>query len=319
MQTFTTISDSDLESAVSTAHSTFEKDWRHRSVADRASILSKAAAILRKNAQEYAQLMTMEMGKLNMEAVGEVELSASILNYYATRAEDLLKPKPLKDVPNAEIRTDPIGVLFSIVPWNFPYYQIARVAGPQLMAGNVLLLKHAEGTPQCALAFARLFEEAGAPKGVYTNVFATIEQSGKLIDDSRVRGVTLTGSERAGASVAQRAGQNLKKAVLELGGNDPLIVLDDAPIDWAVDSALIGRMFNCGQCCVASKRIIVVGKDRGEEFLKAFTTAMASFKAGDPSNAETTLPPSGFGAWTESSPRPDRASEGQRCSRCCRR
>ena len=290
-KTFDAITDADLERAVSKAHNTFKTDWRRRTVADRARVVAKAAAILREKAPVYAQILTAEIGKLAMEALGEVELAASILDYYAKRAEELLKPKRLKDVPNAEVRTDPIGVLLGIEPWNFPYYQIARVAGPQLMAGNVLLLKHAESVPQSALAFAKLFEEAGAPEGVYTNIFATIDQVANLIDDSRIRGVTLTGSERAGAAVAQRAGRNLKKAVLELGGSDPLIVLDDAPLDWAISSALIGRMFNCGQCCVASKRIIVVGKARGEAFLKGFTQAMATLQAGDPAQAETTLPP----------------------------
>lgn len=221
----------------------------------------------------------------------EVDLSANILDYYAKRAEDHLKPKPLKDVPNAQVHTDPIGVLLGIEPWNFPYYQVVRVAAPQLMAGNVLLLKHAESVPQSALAIARLFAEAGAPEGVYTNIFSTIEQVGTLIDDPRVRGVTLTGSERAGASVAQRAGKALKKAVLELGGSDPLIVLDDAPLEWAIGSALIGRMANCGQVCVASKRIIVVGKERGAAFLDGFSKAMATMQAGDPADSDTTLPP----------------------------
>jgi succinate-semialdehyde dehydrogenase/glutarate-semialdehyde dehydrogenase len=260
-------------------------------VAHRARIISKAATILREKADEFAQIITLEMGKRIMEAQVEVMLSASILDYYASRAEGYLRPKPVPDVPSAEIRIDPIGVLLGIEPWNFPYYQIARVAGPQLMAGNVLLLKHAESVPQSALAFARLFEEAGAPRGVYTNIFATIDQVGRIIDDPRVRGVTLTGSERAGASVAQRAGRNLKKAVLELGGSDPMIVLEDAPLDWAVSSATVGRMFNCGQCCVGSKRIIVVGQERSAAFLEGFTKQMASLRPGDPADADTTLGP----------------------------
>jgi succinate-semialdehyde dehydrogenase/glutarate-semialdehyde dehydrogenase len=291
VKTFAPISDRDLEGVLATAHNTFETDWRKRAVAGRARIVSQAASILREKADEYAQLITLEMGKRIMEAQVEVTLSASILDYYASRAEGFLQPKPVPDVPGAEIRIEPIGVLLGIEPWNFPYYQIARVAGPQLMAGNVLLLKHAESVPQSALAFARLFEEAGAPKGVYTNIFATIDQVGRIIDDPRVRGVTLTGSERAGASVAQRAGRNLKKAVLELGGSDPLIVLEDAPLDWAVSSATVGRMFACGQCCVGSKRIIVVGKERSAAFLDAFKQQMASLQAGDPSDADTTLGP----------------------------
>jgi len=159
------------------------------------------------------------------------------------------------------------------------------------MVGNVLLLKHAESVPQVALAFARLFEEAGAPAGVYTNLFATIEQVGRVIEDPRVRGVTLTGSERAGAAVAERAGRNLKKSVLELGGSDPLIVLEDAPLEWTLDSALAGRMVNTGQCCVGTKRIIVIGKERGAAFLDGFVKRMASLKPGDPADRSTSLAP----------------------------
>jgi succinate-semialdehyde dehydrogenase/glutarate-semialdehyde dehydrogenase len=291
IETFADISDDDLESAISKAHTAFETDWRHRSVADRGKIVSAAAAILRSKAEEYARYLTLEMGKRVNEARGEVALSASILDYYAKHAEAYLKPKPLPEAPGAELHTEPTGVLLGIEPWNFPYYQVARVAGPQLMAGNVLLLKHAENVPKSALAFARLFEEAGAPVGVYTNLFATIEQIGRVIDDSRVRGVTLTGSERAGAAVAERAGRNLKKAVLELGGSDPLIVLEDAPLDWALNSALAGRMFNTGQCCVGSKRIIVVGRERGETFLEGLIQRMRALKAGDPNEPSTTLGP----------------------------
>ncbi|WP_158810926.1 NAD-dependent succinate-semialdehyde dehydrogenase [Beijerinckia sp. L45] len=291
VETFPTMSDHALEEAVATAHNAFKTDWRKRPVSERARMLSKAASILRERAEEFAQILTLEMGKHIMEAQAEVGLSANILDYYAKRAEDYLAPKPLKDVPNAEIRIEPIGVLLGIEPWNFPYYQVARVAGPQLMAGNVLLLKHAENVPKSALAFAKVLEEAGVPKGVYTNLFASIDQVGHLIDDPRVRGVTLTGSERAGTAVAERAGRNLKKAVLELGGSDPLIVLEDAPLEWTIGSAMVGRMFNCGQCCVASKRMIVVGEERGKAFLEGFTAQMASLKAGDPADANTSLAP----------------------------
>ncbi|SDZ17680.1 succinate-semialdehyde dehydrogenase / glutarate-semialdehyde dehydrogenase [Nitrosomonas sp. Nm33] len=159
------------------------------------------------------------------------------------------------------------------------------------MVGNVLLLKHAESVPQSALAFARLFEEAGAPAGVYANIFASIEQTERLIEDPRVRGVTLTGSERAGAAVAGRAGRSLKKSVMELGGSDPLIVLEDAPMESTLDNALFGRMFNTGQCCVGSKRIIVIGKERGEDFLDGFVQRIAALKAGDPADPATTLGP----------------------------
>jgi succinate-semialdehyde dehydrogenase / glutarate-semialdehyde dehydrogenase len=291
VRTFEEISDRDLELALGTAHKAYETDWRLRPVAERAKIVSRAAAILRENLREYASYLTLEMGKRIAEAHAEVAMSAAILDYYATKAESYLKPKLLTDTPGAELHTNPIGVLLGIEPWNYPYYQVARVAGPQLMVGNVLLLKPAENVPQVALAFARLFEEAGAPAGVYTNIFASIDQVGRVIEDPRVRGVTLTGSERAGAAVAERAGRNLKKVVLELGGSDPLIVLEDAPLEWTLDSALTGRMVNTGQCCVGTKRIIVIGKERGEAFLGGFVKRMAALKPGDPADRSTSLAP----------------------------
>ncbi|WP_233838548.1 NAD-dependent succinate-semialdehyde dehydrogenase [Paraburkholderia sp. ZP32-5] len=286
-----TMSDGELNLALSTAQRAFESDWRHRPVTERAKIVGKAAQILRNRAEEYAQIITLEMGKRIGEARAEVGLSASILEYYAERAENYLRPRPVPDVPDAQVRVDPFGVVLGIEPWNFPYYQVARVAGPQLMVGNVLLLKHAENVPKAALAFARLFEEAGAPAGVYTNLFASIEQIGRVIDDPRVRGVTLTGSERAGSAVAERAGRALKKVVLELGGSDPLIALEDAPLDWVITSAMAGRMFNCGQCCVGTKRVIVVGEARGNALLDGLRDAMTSLRAGDPADAATTLGP----------------------------
>jgi succinate-semialdehyde dehydrogenase / glutarate-semialdehyde dehydrogenase len=291
VRTFEEISDRDLELALGTAHNAYETDWRLRPVAERAKIVSRAAAILREKLHEYASYLTLEMGKRIKEAHAEVAMSAAILDYYAKKAENYLKPKLLPETPGAELHTNPIGVLLGIEPWNYPYYQVARVAGPQLMVGNVLLLKPAENVPQVALAFARLFEEAGAPAGVYTNIFASIEQVGRVIEDPRVRGVTLTGSERAGAAVAERAGRNLKKVVLELGGSDPLIVLEDAPLEWTLDSALTGRMVNTGQCCVGTKRIIVIGKERGEAFLGGFVKRMAALKPGDPADRSTSLAP----------------------------
>jgi succinate-semialdehyde dehydrogenase/glutarate-semialdehyde dehydrogenase len=231
------------------------------------------------------------MGKLIGTSEAEVGLSAAILDYYADRAETFIAARALPESPGAVVETEPIGVILAIEPWNFPYYQLARVAGPQLVAGNVLVVKHAENVPQCALAFARLFEKAGAPVGLYTNIFASHDQIGRVIEDPRVAGVTVTGSERAGSAVAERAGRSLKKVVMELGGSDPLIVLPDVDLEQAVAGALMGRMFNTGQSCVSSKRIIVVGKERGEAFLNAFKSGLALLQAGDPADADTTLGP----------------------------
>ena len=291
LRTFEDISDADLDEGLHTARACYENDWRHRPIADRARIVKAAAAELRANAAEYAQYITTEMGKLIGTSEAEVGLSASILDYYADRAETFLADRELPESPGAVVQTEPIGVILAIEPWNFPYYQLARVAGPQLVAGNVLVVKHADNVPQCALAFARLFEKAGAPVGLYTNIFASHDQIGRVIEDPRVGGVTVTGSERAGSSVAERAGRSLKKVVMELGGSDPLIVLPDADLEQAVASALMGRMFNTGQSCVSSKRIIVVGRERGEAFLNAFKFGLSSLQPGDPVDADTTLGP----------------------------
>jgi succinate-semialdehyde dehydrogenase/glutarate-semialdehyde dehydrogenase len=291
LRTFEDISDADLDEALHTARAVYENDWRHRAIADRARIVKAAAAELRANAAEYAQYITTEMGKLIGTSEAEVGLSAAILDYYANRAETFLAARALPESPGAVVETAPIGVILAIEPWNFPYYQLARVAGPQLVAGNVLVVKHAENVPQCALAFARLFEKAGAPVGLYTNIFASHDQIGRVIEDPRVAGVTVTGSERAGSAVAERAGRSLKKVVMELGGSDPLIVLPDVDLEQAVAGALMGRMFNTGQSCVSSKRIIVVGKERGEAFLNAFKSGLALLQAGDPADADTTLGP----------------------------
>lgn len=289
--TFDTLSDADLDQRLGKAHTVYATNWRRRPVQERAVILKAAAAELRANAADYAHYITLEVGKLIGTSEAEVALSAAILDYYADRAETLMAPTELPESPGAVVVTEPIGVIFGIEPWNFPFYQVARVAGPQLAAGNVLVIKHAENVPQCALAFARVLEKAGAPEGVYTNIFATHEQAARVIADPRVAAVTVTGSERAGMAVAEQAGRSLKKVVMELGGSDPLIILEDADLDHAVQSAVFGRMFNTGQSCVGSKRIIVVGKDRGEAALGSFTEQITALQPGDPMDPTTTLGP----------------------------
>jgi succinate-semialdehyde dehydrogenase/glutarate-semialdehyde dehydrogenase len=213
------------------------------------------------------------------------------VKYYADNAEKFLADRALdSSVKDAHIEYSPIGVLIGIQPWNYPYYQLARFAGPNLMAGNVILLKHAPGVPQCALAFERILKEAGVPAGVYTNLFLSNDQVGALIDDERVRGVALTGSERAGESLASRAGKSLKKSTMELGGSDPFIVLPDADLEATIKLAVVGRFGNSGQTCIGAKRFIVPVsmKDR---FLEAFTKATKTLKLGDPLDETTTLGP----------------------------
>lgn len=288
---FDLISDPDLKAVLDEAHDFYERDWSRRPPEERAAHISAAAAIMRAESDRLAGLIVREMGKLFAQAKGEVELSANILDYFAQRAVDYLKPRPLEEAPGATVHPLPLGVLVAVEPWNFPYYQLARVAGPQLAVGNVLIVKHASNVPQCAAAFEEVLHRAGLPVAAYRNIYASTEQVAMLIDDPRVRGVTLTGSEGAGAAVASRAGHNLKKSVLELGGSDPLIVLEDAMFEPTLDNALWGRMNNTGQSCVASKRLIVVGKERGKQFLEGITAKMAALKVGDPMDAETTLGP----------------------------
>jgi succinate-semialdehyde dehydrogenase/glutarate-semialdehyde dehydrogenase len=290
VKTFPDITDSDLDKVVDRAQASFET-WRRRPVAERARIVRAAAAKLRAHAQEYTGYLTAEMGKLIAEARAEVQLSAAILDYYADRAAHYLSPVEIDGMPGNSIETQPLGIILGVEPWNFPYYQLARVAGPQLMVGNVVIIKHAGNVPQSALAFERLFQDIDAPEGIYTNVFANFDQVARLIDDPRVRGATVTGSERAGAAVAERAGRALKKSVMELGGSDPLIVLEDAPLEPTLDNALWGRMNNTGQSCVAAKRVIVIGKARGQQFLDGLVARMGALKLGDPADPATTLGP----------------------------
>ncbi len=250
---------------------------------------------MRARIDEFARPVTLEMGKLIDQARGEVVLSADIIDYYAKNAERFLAPEHLK--PNsgeAEVESSPFGVLFGVQPWNFPYYQLARFAAPNLMAGNVVMVKHAGCVPQCAIAFEKLWLEAGAPVGAYTNLLISHDQVNRVIDDPRIKGVALTGSVEAGKSVAGRAGQNLKKSTMELGGSDAFIVLEDADLDATVKWAVWGKMNNTGQCCVAAKRFIVV-EDLADRFLDKFQIALTALKPGDPMDEATTLGPLSYG------------------------
>ncbi|WP_433286438.1 NAD-dependent succinate-semialdehyde dehydrogenase [Pseudonocardia sp. CA-142604] len=284
-------SDKEIFAALGAADERYREDWKFKPVAERARIVGRAAQILREKRDEYAGYLTLEMGKVTRFAYLEVDLVADILDYYAEHGERFLAAESLPEEPGATVVSEPIGVILAIEPWNFPYYQLARVVAPQLVAGNVVMLKHAQSVPQCALAFARLFVEAEAPEGVYTNLFCSIKQIANLIDDFRVRGVTLTGSERAGASVGERAGRNLKKVVLELGGSDPALILEGASLEHAVEQTVMGRTFNSGQGCVNIKRVIVVGKERGKEMLAALTERFAAIQVGDPTDETTLLGP----------------------------
>jgi succinate-semialdehyde dehydrogenase/glutarate-semialdehyde dehydrogenase len=284
-------SDDEVITALDTADRLYREDWKFRPIAERARVVARAAEILREKRDEYVEYLTLEMGKVTRFGYFEVDLVADILDYYAEHGEQFLAEQELPGEPGAKLIAEPIGVILAIEPWNFPYYQPARVAASQLVAGNVVLMKHAESVPQSALAFARLFEEAGAPEGAYTNLFCSIDQIGKLVDDFRVRGVTLTGSERAGTSVGERAGHNLKKAVLELGGSDPALILEGAPLDHAAEQVVMGRTYNSGQGCVNIKRVIVVGKERGAQMLAKLKERFADITVGDPKEEDTLVGP----------------------------
>jgi succinate-semialdehyde dehydrogenase / glutarate-semialdehyde dehydrogenase len=291
LKNFDEHTDDQMMKALAAADATYQRTWSTAPYKERAKYIGKAAALMLEQKEALARLATLEMGKRIAESRGEVELSASILKYYADNAEKFLADRPLSStVGEAHVEYSPLGVLIGIQPWNYPYYQLARFAGPNLMSGNVILLKHAPGVPQCALAFERILNEAGLPAGVYTNLFLSNEQVGVLIDDPRVRGVALTGSERAGESLASRAGKNLKKSTMELGGSDAFIVLADADLEYTVKMAIIGRFGNNGQTCIGAKRFIVMDSVK-DGFLEAFSKAAANLKLGDPLDETVTLGP----------------------------
>lgn len=280
----------EVDAVVERAHEAF-LEWRERPVAERAEVVRRAADLMRERADELAGLITLEMGKRIKESSGEVALAASILQYYGERGPEFLEPQSLPvDKGEAVVVNAPLGVLLGIEPWNFPLYQVVRFAGPNLVVGNTILLKHAEICPQSALALERLFRDAGAPDGVYTNLFLHIEDVERVIADPAVQGVSLTGSEAAGASVAQVAGRYLKKCVLELGGSDPFIILDSDDLNRTLGAAAAGRLGNTGQSCVAAKRFIVLD-ELYDDVVAGLGGRFAGLQPGDPADPATSLGP----------------------------
>ncbi len=290
LKTFDEMTNTALDTAIQTAQTCYNS-WCKTSFKERAHIATQTAKNLRDNIDELSGLVTLEMGKRLEESKGEVLLSADIFDYYAENAEKFLAPAYLQcSSGQAMVQSAPIGVLFGIQPWNFPYYQLARFAAPNIMAGNVVMVKHAGCVPQCAQAFERMMLQAGAPAGLYTNVRVSYEQVDRIIDDPRIKGVALTGSVDAGKRVAAQAGKNMKKSTMELGGNDAFIVLEDADLEKTIPWAMWAKMNNTGQCCIAAKRFIVVAPV-AEIFLQKFLAAMHSLQAGDPMVASTSLGP----------------------------
>jgi succinate-semialdehyde dehydrogenase/glutarate-semialdehyde dehydrogenase len=289
-KTFEHLSASQLEKSLAAAHSCFQA-WKLTSYKERATVVNKAAKLMHEHANDFAKLATLEMGKRIDEARAEVNFSADILAYYAEHGETFLKDVKLSPkLGEAHMESSPFGVLFCVEPWNFPYYQLARVAGPQLMAGNTIVVKHAGCVPQCAIAFEKLWVDAGAPVGAYTNLLISHDQSNTVIADPRIKGVALTGSVEAGKIVASRAGQFLKKTSMELGGSDAFIVLDDADLEKTIPWAVWGRMYNGGQTCCAAKRFIVL-ESIADEFISKFKAALSELKPGDPMDEKTTHGP----------------------------
>jgi succinate-semialdehyde dehydrogenase / glutarate-semialdehyde dehydrogenase len=266
--------------------------WRRTPMTERADVLRRVARLYQDRSAELGAIITREMGKTIAEALGEVELTVAIYLYYADHGPDLLKDEPLQsNTPgSAWVRRSPIGALLGIMPWNYPYYQVARFAAPNLIIGNTIVLKHAPQCPESALAMEQIFGDAGLPADAYINVFASNEQAAEMIADRRIAGVSVTGSDRAGAAVAATAGQYLKKVVLELGGSDAFIVLDGADLPSVAKAAAAARMQNGGQACSSSKRMIVTD-DVYDEFMAEFTTAMSGYTTGDPNDPATVYGP----------------------------
>ncbi len=265
--------------------------WRRCLLGERASVLRRAGALLRLRKSNLARLMAEEMGKPLAQGVAEAEKCAWVCDFYADGATRFLVPQRVDtEARKSEIRFEPLGLVLAIMPWNFPLWQVFRCAAPALMAGNGMLLKHAPNVPGCALAIQELLEEAGAPEGLFTNLFLDVDQVADVIAAPEVAAVTLTGSTRAGKAVAQVAGAHLKKCVLELGGSDPYVVLEDADLDEAVEACVTGRILNAGQSCIAAKRLIVVDAVR-EAFTEKLLARLRAEVVGDPLAEATSVGP----------------------------
>jgi len=290
LESFTPLTKDETLNAVAKAHEAY-KFWRTTRFDERKQVILKFAELLRERSGEFARLITLDMGKRISESRKEIGFCAEIAEFYANGAERFLADQPMEGVDaNAYLHFEPLGVLMGVMPWNFPFYQVTRFAAPNIMAGNTVMVKHASNVPQCAQAIAELFKDCGLREGVYTNLFIPSEFVESIVSNDRVQGISLTGSEKAGAAIAAVAGKYLKRSVLELGGNDPFIVLEDADLERTIELAVKGRMVNAGQSCVAAKRFIVV-RAIADEFLEAFKEAMSNLKMGDPMDEDTTLSP----------------------------
>lgn len=290
IQTYSSWDTRRLEQTLENAYGA-QQAWANMSVAKRAEVMRNAAKQLRAKRDQYASLITQEMGKLLREARAEVEKCAVVCDYYAQNAEGFLRAEPVKsDAGKSYVAYYPLGVVLAIMPWNFPFWQVFRAAAPALVAGNALVLKHAPNVPQCALAIEATFRDCGLPEGLFAALMIEVEQVADAIASPHVHAVTITGSEAAGRKVAAFAGQHLKKCVLELGGSDPFIVLHDADLDLTVDMAVNSRFLNCGQSCIAAKRFIVVPQI-ADDFLHEFKVRVGELRLGNPLDDATQIGP----------------------------
>ena len=285
-KTFDTATDAEVEAALDSAHAAYTA-WKDVPIEERAKVVHRIAELFVERKDALGAIATREMGKPLSEAVGEAEFSGEIFDYFANEGPTLAADQPIKTFSGgkAVVQKLPIGPLLGIMPWNYPFYQIARFAAPNLMLGNTVILKHAESVPGSALAVAQLLKDAGVPDGAYVNVFATHDQVETIIADPRIAGVSLTGSERAGAVVASIAGKNLKKCVLELGGSDPYVILDTEDAAAAADTAWETRIGNTGQACNSNKRMIVMD-DVFDDFVARLTEHAMDLRPGDPAAEE---------------------------------
>ncbi|CAI1903100.1 TPA: NAD-dependent succinate-semialdehyde dehydrogenase [Serratia fonticola] len=288
---YTPHNDDQVELALAQADALYHSDWSKGEIIQRLPVLHKLADLMESRVEELANIASVEMGKLIEQSRGEVKLCGQIARYYANNAQKFLAPVSYESsLGEAWVEHHPIGVLMAVEPWNFPFYQLMRVLAPNLAAGNPVVVKHASIVPHCAEAFEKLVHEAGAPKGAYTNLYISQDQVANIIADDRVQGVALTGSEKAGSIVAAQAAKKLKKATLELGGNDVFVVLDDCDLEKAVKVGAEARLNNAGQVCTAAKRFIVQEKV-AKAFLQQLTEHFKNVKMGDPLDETTTLGP----------------------------
>ncbi len=290
VRTYDEMSPGETADAISAADAAYLQ-WRNTTFAERAALLRKSAELLRERSQEYAELMAIEMGKLIPDGRAEIEKCAWVCDYYAENGGKILSDEAIAtDATRSYVSFQPIGVVLAVMPWNFPFWQVFRFAAPALMAGNAGVLKHASNVPGCALAIEEVFRDAGLPQDIFRTLLIGSSQVDAVIENPLVKAVTLTGSTPAGKAVASHAGKMLKKTVLELGGSDPYVILEDADLQAAVSACVTSRLINAGQSCVAAKRFIVVDSLK-ERFEELFVAQMASHKMGDPFDDDTTVGP----------------------------